>query len=1353
MFIMVGFAGLGQNLKGYNVTATYNLETKDNIIISGDTLNSTTKVSLNDTTLLTKLYAIDSLPFVKNPTDSIQFNNDVTGLQYKEGKLFYDYKKGNLITHNMYSDVSGDIMKEQWVDVVNKSGSTILNGSVVYVDTANIISFRGTSMAFPTIKLAKADKPETVRGILGVVTHDIPNDSTGLVTTTGTVNGINTTGLVAGRPVYVSGTTAGGLIGTRPEYPYFVIEVGTCLTSSVGIGNVYVNKIGRVDDIGDNFLNSLVVESFDFNVTSNGSTVTGSLTKTGGGDNLTLRYSTGYQTLSVNPAKTVTLIAGTDSNPQLQYVYIPISTKVLTVSISGYPTNEEFIPIAKIGLRSAATTQSEGAIRNQNINNHLAATTGQGHMVEMGERIRKLNAEWENGVVPTMTIQTASNPDNVYFSSTDGNVYQMHKQSFPAFNMATGSSIHVVNHPTSPFLTITNLNTQLTDATGATMASKTFTFVIWGVANKGGTTSHLMLNLPTGAANNATEAQQKAVYSIPNDFKGVGFLIARYTFSHSPSGSGSWTLESSQDLRGYYPNQTAGSGVGISGYTNFVQLLDTPNSYTGFAGYPTKVNSLATGLEFSLIDTITNNINRANFQTMIDKNVTVSGKQNQLNGTGFVKATGTAISYDNTVYKSDNANLSSVNWTVKDATLSTHAMSYGQFTSAVSGTTTYIPKFTGINSIGNSQIFDNGTSIGIGTTLTSVYNNRPPKMLIRYDSDVTTISGSSAVPAVLSIANMSTVNDAMSRLEFVGRNVSATMISSAFISAQFKSHTGNGITTDLLFGTSNQSTEIGGQEKMRLTNSGNLLVGSATDNLINKLQVNGSAIINIGGSNANPSLTIGRYGGHPSIRNESGSIFILDGYDGVRINNYNTTSISIGNGGGNTLIGTATDNGIDKLQVNGTTSGSPATLSNQYVTKAQLDASAITNHATLTNLDYSNAGHTGFVSTETSQTISGAKTFTGKNTTSYSLSTNYIHEINNTNSLGYGALIQTSAIGTQPILTVQSYATSDQFRVNANGTIKMTSIPNETKSYIVGYDPTSKYISYQAAPLTYTASNGIDLTGSNFSLNVDNLSLMGAASVVDGDFMILYDTSMGSEFKLSMGGLKTYIGTLSGGTIETFTTTGTSGVATYSGNTLNIPNYTSGWSLVTGGISTTNSTDEVRIGNVDYGDYKLSVNGDSFIAGNLNVTGNIDGAIISASSSAYAPFFNMSNSFIATTAIAHPTVTTNNARIYKFTNNKLYYAANTGTFDLTGTEMPLKTIVSSTTLTVNDYTIMIGSGGSISSYGTQVSGKIFVIRNKNSGSISIPSYIPTGTATASTTIAGYAGIMIQYDGTTWYQIK
>jgi hypothetical protein len=74
---------------------------------------------------------------------------------------------------------------------------------------------------------------------------------------------------------------------------------------------------------------------------------------------------------------------------------------------------------------------------------------------------------------------------------------------------------------------------------------------------------------------------------------------------------------------------------------------------------------------------------------------------------------------------------------------------------------------------------------------------------------------------------------------------------------------------------------------------------------------------------------------------------------------------------GNILTGTTTDNGVDKLQINGTVSGSPATLSNQFVIKSQLD----TKQDILTNP---------VIGTGTANTV--AK-FTGSSTTGNSIIT------------------------------------------------------------------------------------------------------------------------------------------------------------------------------------------------------------------------------------------------------------------------------------------------------------------------------------------------------------------------------
>ena len=66
--------------------------------------------------------------------------------------------------------------------------------------------------------------------------------------------------------------------------------------------------------------------SFNFNVTSNGTVITGSLTPQGSKPNLTMLFSDGLTTLVATPAKTITLIAGTDINPQSNFIYI---TKII----------------------------------------------------------------------------------------------------------------------------------------------------------------------------------------------------------------------------------------------------------------------------------------------------------------------------------------------------------------------------------------------------------------------------------------------------------------------------------------------------------------------------------------------------------------------------------------------------------------------------------------------------------------------------------------------------------------------------------------------------------------------------------------------------------------------------------------------------------------------------------------------------------------------------------------------------------------------------------------------------------------------------------------------------------------
>lgn len=75
----------------------------------------------------------------------------------------------------------------------------------------------------------------------------------------------------------------------------------------------------------------MYLDSPSITVTSDGATITLSLEKNGGGD-LRIYFSDGVYTLDCTPADTVTLTAGSDVSPQINYIYVLQSTKTLTAS-------------------------------------------------------------------------------------------------------------------------------------------------------------------------------------------------------------------------------------------------------------------------------------------------------------------------------------------------------------------------------------------------------------------------------------------------------------------------------------------------------------------------------------------------------------------------------------------------------------------------------------------------------------------------------------------------------------------------------------------------------------------------------------------------------------------------------------------------------------------------------------------------------------------------------------------------------------------------------------------------------------------------------------------------------------
>jgi len=510
----------------------------------------------------------------------IKWNDKYYTLEYDSG-LGYTVTIGNQTYIVFYNDTGVEIQQGRMMHLV---GGASFEGEI-----------------YPTFELADPRTWEKVQGTLGMTFHTVAIGALGLLAKDAQKVSVDTSSVSVGSQLWIKADGSGTITDIKPQFPNIAISIGGAYDSAVD-GCVFFNITSGINEIFDDAWDGSILEGFDFVISTDGITVLGVLSNKDTSRDLAIQFSTGFYTFDTTPAAPVLLTTGTDTNPQLNYIYILESTKALTVSTSGFPLVEH-AKVAQVALYSAAKTQANGgAIRNQNINDHIKTTGDNGHILHIAERLRQFNAEWDNGTEGSLDATGG----NGYISVTGGEVWQLHKQSFPALDMAVSDTIRIVNDFTTAYRETTNLNTITAFSDGSSWSNEWSKIVVWGVANKSGEASFLMCNIPSDGynseANAIADALNYADYSIPETFKGVGFLIGAFVIRIS-GGSITYNGGSSyQDLRGFIPNNVAGGGGGGGGVTSFLGLTDTPSAYTGQAGKFPKVNSGESSLEFVSVD-------------------------------------------------------------------------------------------------------------------------------------------------------------------------------------------------------------------------------------------------------------------------------------------------------------------------------------------------------------------------------------------------------------------------------------------------------------------------------------------------------------------------------------------------------------------------------------------------------------------------------------------------------------------------------------------------------------------------------------------------------------------------------
>ena len=176
-------------------------------------------------------------------TAGIQANTTGVVPAWAEGKLFYDAGEHAWAYYNDASNVTIQIGQEMVVRCTNKTGSTLTDGKIVWVN--------GAQGSRPTIALASNTIEAEAHSVIGMVTADIADNATGYVCVSGLVNGLNTSGLPDGTKLWLG--TSGNYTATEPTAPAHKICVGYVLNEHATQGRilVHVEAMGDIAGLDD----------------------------------------------------------------------------------------------------------------------------------------------------------------------------------------------------------------------------------------------------------------------------------------------------------------------------------------------------------------------------------------------------------------------------------------------------------------------------------------------------------------------------------------------------------------------------------------------------------------------------------------------------------------------------------------------------------------------------------------------------------------------------------------------------------------------------------------------------------------------------------------------------------------------------------------------------------------------------------------------------------------------------------------------------------------------------------------------------------------------------------------------
>jgi hypothetical protein len=540
-----------------------------------------------------KQNALSGTGVVKSTAGTISYINGLS-TQYIDGT-------GSLQTFPSIISDATNLIRE----VYNETGATLTKGTVVYIN--------GGHGNLPTIGKALATGDSTSAQTYGVVRSDIGNMSNGYIVVVGDLIDISTNGYTIGTQLYLSSTTAGEYTSTKQYAPAHLVYVGIVTRShpTQGVIAIKIQNGYEMDELHDvSAQNPSNNDILQFKTATNLWTkVAGSTTNIAEGTNL-------YYTDARSRGAFSESVTGLDYN----------STTGVLSTTAGY------------GIPTTASQSNWDAAYNDKINSAAVTGTTTKTLTLTQQDGGTITASWTDintdavsSVFGRTGAVVAVSGDYTTAQVTEsGNLYFTNGRARSAISLTTTGSSGAATYTEAtgvfniPSYTLVGLGGEPTITAGTT-AQYWRGDKSWQTLNTA--------NVPELTNLYFTDARARAAISLTTTGTSG---VASYTAGVLNIPNYTYTLPTA--------STTVLGGVKVDGTTitiNGSGVISGANTYS----LPIATASVLGGVKIGS-------------GVSIDAGGVISvstSYQAPLNGTGFVKATGTTISYDNSTYLTTTA--------------------------------------------------------------------------------------------------------------------------------------------------------------------------------------------------------------------------------------------------------------------------------------------------------------------------------------------------------------------------------------------------------------------------------------------------------------------------------------------------------------------------------------------------------------------------------------------------------------------------------------------------------------------------------------------------------------------------